>query len=399
MNAWAFALRSLVRQPARAALGALGVAAVGALLFDMLLLSRGLLVSFRDLLDCTGFDVRVMATDTPFGGPPIANASAAVAAIARLPEVEDVASVRYGEATTAATTGRSLQVGFMGIDHGTRRPWRLLAGQDLGAAGPHEPPPLVVNRRLAETLRLSAGSEIALRANCSREPIAAPAVRFRVVGIVELPFDSADALETATGSDAFRRACGLERDEAQMLLVAARARRGPEAAVKAIEAIRPDLHAFSNADLMALFERLGFSYFRQISTVLAAVTLLFGFLLITVLLTVSVNQRFAELAALRALGFTRARLVGDVFCQSALLVGTGGVLAVPLGFALAQWLDRILRAMPGIPASVRFFSFEPRALALHAGLLAITAALAALYPTTLVARLPIAATLRNEAVT
>jgi putative ABC transport system permease protein len=184
-----------------------------------------------------------------------------------------------------------------------------------------------------------------------------------------------------------------------MLLVAARPRSGPEAAVKAIEAIRPDLHAFSNADMMALFERIGFSYFRQISTVLAAVTLLFALLLITVLLTVSVNQRFAELAALRALGFTRARLVADVFCQSALLVGTGGVLAVPVGFAIAQWLERILHAMPGIPASVRFFSFEPRALVLHAGLLAITAVLAALYPTTLVARLPIAATLRNEAVT
>ena len=41
MNALGFAWRSLVRQPARAALGILGVAAVGALLFDMLLLSRG----------------------------------------------------------------------------------------------------------------------------------------------------------------------------------------------------------------------------------------------------------------------------------------------------------------------------------------------------------------------
>jgi ABC-type lipoprotein release transport system permease subunit len=400
MNTWTFALRSLVRQPARAALAVLGVAAVGALLFDMLLLSRGLLVSFRDLLDCTGFDVRVMATDTPFGGPRITNASAAAAAIARLPEVEDVASVRYGRATTAAPAGPSLQVGFMGIDYGTRRPWRLLAGQDLGAPDPQGPPPLVVNRKLAETLRLLAGSAIVLRANCSsREPISAPAVRFHVAGIVEFPFDAADALGAATGSDAFRRACGLEQEEAEMLLVAARPRSGPEAAVKAIEAIRPDLHAFSNADMMALFERIGFSYFRQISTVLAAVTLLFALLLITVLLTVSVNQRFAELAALRALGFARARLVADVFCQSALLVGTGGVLAVPLGFALAQWLERILHAMPFIPASVRFFSFEPRALVLHAGLLAITAVLAAVYPTTLVARLPIAATLRNEAVT
>jgi ABC-type lipoprotein release transport system permease subunit len=399
MSTWAFALRSLVRQPARSVLGALGVAAVGALLFDMLLLSRGLLVSFRDLLDYNGFDVRVMATDSPFAGPPIANASAAAAAIARLPEVEDVASLRFGQATTAAPAGAPLQLGLMGIDYGTRRPWKLLAGKDLGAAGPREPAPLLVNRRLAETLRLSAGSEIVLRATCSREATAAPAVRFQVVGIVEIPFDSVDALEAATRSDVFRRACGLERDEAQLLLVAARAGRGPEAAVKAIAALRPDLHAFSNAELMALFERLGFAYFRQISSVLAAVTLLFGFLLITVLLTVSVNQRFAELAALRALGFTRARLVADVFCQSVLLVGTGGALAVPIGFALAEWLDRILRAMPGIPGSVHFFAFEPRALALHAGLLAITAALAALYPTTLVARLPIAATLRSEAVT
>ncbi len=237
------------------------------------------------------------------------------------------------------------------------------------------------------------------RRNSGFETIAAPAVRFRVVGIADFPFDSKDALATATRIDPFRRACGLERDEAQTLLVAARAGSGPEAAVKAIEALRPDLHAFSNADMMALFERLGFSYFRQISTVLAAVTLLFGFLLISVLLTVSVNQRFAELAALRALGLTRARLVADVLCQSVLLVGTGGALAVPLGLLLAQWLDRILRSMPGIPARVHFFSFEPRALALHGGLLALTAVLAALYPTTLVARLPIAATLRSEAVT
>jgi ABC-type lipoprotein release transport system permease subunit len=364
----------------------------------MLLLSRGLLVSFRDLLDVTGFDVRVMATDTPFGGPPVAKASATAAEIARLPEVEDVASVRFGQATAAGPTG-PLQVSFMGIDFGTRRPWRLLAGRDLGTASVSEQPELVVNRKLAQTLELEAGSELVLRATCSRETIAAPAVRFRIVGVIESPFDSAEALGASTNSEGFRRACGIERDEAQMLLVAAGTRGGPEAAAQAIARIRPDLHAFSNAETMALFERMGFSYFRQISTVLSAVTLTFGFLLITVLLTVSVNQRFAELAALRALGFTRARLVADVFCQSALLVGSGGLLAVPLGFALAEWLDRILRSMPGIPASVRFFAFEPRALVLYAGLLALTAVLAALYPIRLVARLPIAATLRNEAVT
>ena len=65
MRALVFATRSLIRQPGRTALGIIGIAAVGALLFDMLLLSRGLVVSFRDLLDSIGFDVRVTATDSP----------------------------------------------------------------------------------------------------------------------------------------------------------------------------------------------------------------------------------------------------------------------------------------------------------------------------------------------
>ena len=63
MNAMGFAWRSLVREPARASLGVLGVAAVGALLFDMLLLSNGLVISMRGLLERTGFDLRVTATD------------------------------------------------------------------------------------------------------------------------------------------------------------------------------------------------------------------------------------------------------------------------------------------------------------------------------------------------
>jgi ABC-type lipoprotein release transport system permease subunit len=92
-------------------------------------------------------------------------------------------------------------------------------------------------------------------------------------------------------------------------------------------------------------------------------------------------------------------VVADVLCQSALLVGTGGALSLPLGLALSAWLDRILRALPGIPASVSFFAFEPRALYAHAALLALTAVLAALYPMRLVARLEVAATLRSEAVT
>jgi len=399
MRVWAFALRSLVRQPGRASLGVLGIAGVGALLFDMLMLSRGLVVSLQEVLDSAGFDVRVMATDVPFGGPPVTGARAAAAAIAALPEVAEVVPVAFGRARAAGPDGRVLHAGFMGVETGARRPWTLLAGDDLAAPRPG-PPSLVVNRNLAEALGVSPGGAATLRADCSRGASALPPARFRVAGIVDFPFDEAAGLSAAARLEDFRHACGLdELDEAQLLLVASREGHGPAAAVRAIREARKDLHAFTNEELVARFQEVGFSYFRQISTVLSTVTLVFAFLLITVLLTVSVNQRFAEIAALRALGFSRKRVVQDVLCQSALLVGAGGALSLPLGLALSTWLDAILRAMPEIPASFRFFVFEPRALGLHLALLAVTAVLAALYPMRLVAGLPIAATLRDEAVT
>ena len=137
---------------------------------------------------------------------------------------------------------------------------------------------------------------------------------------------------------------------------------------------------------------------RLRSTVLATVTLFFGFLLIAVLLTVSVNQRLAEIAALRAVGLSRSRVTAGVLWESIILVGAGGVLALPLGAALSFWLDGILRSMPGLPAQLHFFVFEPRALVLYIALLAIASIAAAVYPMRIVSVLPIAATLRREVV-
>jgi putative ABC transport system permease protein len=397
---WAFALRSLVRQPGRATLGILGVAAVGALLFDMLLLSRGLLVSFRALLDSAGFDVRVMAADAPvLARPRIADGEAAAAAIRALPDVDEVVSLRLGNAAATAADGPPQEIFFLGTDaQSRRRPWILLEGRDLGAAGGE--PSLVVNRQLAKAMGLRPGAEVTLRGDCTRgAPTAAPPVRFRVAGVAAFPFDDPKAMTAGARLTDFGRTCGVdERGDVDLFLVASRGA-GAAAAVRSIRAMRSDLHAFSNEEIVARFQQVGFSYFRQISTVLSSITLFFGFLLITVLLTVSVNQRFAEIAALRALGFARRRIVADVLAQAVLLVGAGGVLSLPLGLLLARWLESILHAMPEIPENMHFFAFEPRTLVVHAALLAATAVLAALYPMRLVSRLPIAATLRAETVT
>ena len=109
MRAFVFAARSLVRQPGRTALGIIGIAAVGALLFDMLLLSRGLVVSFRDLLDSVGFDVRVTATDSPLpAGVRMKDATLAAAAVAELPEVAQVIPMRTASGEIVLPGGRTV---------------------------------------------------------------------------------------------------------------------------------------------------------------------------------------------------------------------------------------------------------------------------------------------------
>lgn len=398
MRVFVFALRGLVRQPARTALGVLGIAGIGALLLDMLLLSRGLAVSLKTLLDTAGFDVRVRAVGdmVPVGGPKIPHASAAVAAISSLPEVDEVIPFSLGSATARDPNGRLLDVHLVGVEPRRRRTWTLVAGKDLD----EYPQSLLVNRSLARALGASPGAFVTLRGTCSGESVALPTIPLRISGIVDVPFDEALALTALARTADFRRVCGSEeRDEADLLVVASREGHTTESAVRSIERVRPDLHAFSNEELVERFQQAGFSYFRQISVVLSTVTLFFGFLLVTVLLTVSVNQRFAEIATLRALGFSKKRVVLDVLCQAALLVATGGVLSLPLGLGLSVWFDGILRAMPGIPMRLHFFVFEPRALILHAVLLTATAVGAAFYPMRLVARLNIAGTLRSEVVT
>jgi putative ABC transport system permease protein len=382
-----------VRQPARATLGILGVAAVGALLFDMLLLSSGLVVSMRDLLERQDFDVRVTATDAlPGSGPAIEDAARAVAEIGALPSVREAVAFRVAELAIDRPTARPIRGSFQGVGPGSVRPWTILRG-----ANPRSAQEILLDEDGAQELGVAVGASITVRASCSNELDALPPATFRVSGIAAFPFDPPDSVTAATTDDGLAAACGEQQPQsADMILVAAAGDSG--AAAADIAAARPELRAFTNEQMIGRIEQGGFTYFRQISTVLTTVTVSFALLLITVLLTVSVNQRLGEIAALRALGFSRARVVADVLSESVLIVGTGGVLSLPLGFLLAAALDRILKRMPGIPEPLHFFVFEPQALAIHVMLLVVTAIAAALYPMRIVASLPIAATLRNEVI-
>lgn len=415
-----FAWLSLVRQPARSLLGILGIAAIGALLFDMLLLSRGLVLSFGDLLERSGFDVRIFASDAPpLMGPQLAGASALTKEMASMPGIEaalqlrardaeivadaESEQARIGRSAGGASQGhrepeRSQRVHFIGADPRVRSMWTILEGKDLpdtvGSAAV-----VIVNRQLARRFNLAVGSTLSLRGHCREAFAAIPPVAFTVIGIAEFPFDSVTASTVAAALADAEKLCAEENDDrAEMVLVRSTPEVGALQAAAAIRAAHPELYVVTNEELVERFSRVEFSYFRQMSTVLATVTLFFGFLLIAVLLTVSVNQRHAEIAALRALGLSRWRVTAGVLWESILLVGIGGTLALPLGFALSVWLDAILRTLPDLPARLHFFVFELRALVLYVALLTVASVAAAMYPMRLVAHLPIAATLRREVI-
>jgi len=407
-----------VRQPARATLGILGVAAVGALLFDMLLLSNGLVVSMRDLLERSGFDIRVTATDSlpGGGGPMIDDAADAARGIAALPSVSAALTIRFADARierlgpngvegpapseVEGPGAMSVRSSLQGVGSSSARPWTILRGSDLYDDlhdDRRDGRELLINDNAARRLGVTPGATVIVRASCSDDREALPPVEFRVAGVAAFPFDTPDAATAATTAEALDEACGGQQvDSANLILVTAKD--DPAIAAADISQLRPDLRAFTNDDSVGRLEQGGFTYFRQISTVLTTVTISFALLLITVLLTVSVNQRLGEIAALRALGFSRLRVVSDVLAESILIVGIGGALSLPLGLALAAALDRILKRMPQIPENLHFFVFEPQALGVHAALLAATAFVAALYPMRIVARLPIAATLRDEVI-
>src|SRR5262245_21725224 len=100
MTAGTLAWRTLTAERSRALLAIAGVMVIGALLFDMLMLSRGLLFSLRQMLDTAGYDVRVVGSEGGLMTAGIPSASVVARDIAALPETRETMVVQTERANT-----------------------------------------------------------------------------------------------------------------------------------------------------------------------------------------------------------------------------------------------------------------------------------------------------------
>ena len=388
------ALHTLTRRRTRTALTVAGVAVASAMLLNMVMLGSGMRESFRGFLEQQEFSLRLSPRGTmPFDTE--ATVGGAAALIARLgadPAITAVSPVLGGR--LVAVRQEAPAAFALGIDPAVQTDYRLESGRDIAA-----PDEMVANTlyltalgaQVGDTVRVAAGYDPQMRRYAGERTL-------RVVGTARFVMLSGGELAAALPLATMQEMGGdARRDRVSVVLVRVADGIDVTTVAERIEANEPRLSALSTADAMRFMdERLG--YFRQLAAILASVSLAVGFLLVTTLVTVSVNERLGEIAVMRAIGVARGRIVAQVMIEGVALSVVGATLGLGLGLITAQWLNGILATFPGLPAAFDFFLFEPSMAFRSLGLLIVCGIFAGVWPAWRAAALPIARTLREEAV-
>ena len=393
---FSLALASLLRHRARTLLAVLGVAVSAAMLLDMVMLSTGMRESFRSLLVAQGFQIRLAPKGTlPFDTEAtIRNADSLVALLRARPEVERVSPVLGGQLHFPLASGAAVTASALGIEPEVQGDYELVSGRNPAASNE-----IVANDVLLRALHRSVGDTLTGAAGYDAQLRALAGARvLRIVGRARFVYMAADQRGTALRITSLRAMQGERAtDRISIAMLKLHAGTDVERERVIIGRLVPAATVISTAEaLRQVDERL--SYFRQLAVILGAVSLVVGFLLVTTLVTVSVNERIGEIAVMRAIGVRRSRVVGQIVAEAAALMLVASPIGLVLGLGTGRYLNSILSRFPGLPDRIDFFLFQPRSAWTALGLLALCGVLSGVYPSWRCASLPIATTLREEAV-
>jgi putative ABC transport system permease protein len=390
----ALALASLIRHRARTMLAVLGVAVAAAMLLDMVMLATGMRESFRELLLSRGFEIRLAPKGTlPFDtDATIPGVGAIIATLRANPDIREISPV-LGASIHILAGNRDVSGSALGIDPSVQGDYELLSGRDVTT-----PDAMVVNDHMLSQLGVRFGDTLSVATGYDPQTRTYSGQRKLVVtGRVKFIYGANDQSSSAMRRETLEGMGGQARDRASLFMVRVRKGANAEQVRDWIDKQLPNVTAISIATAIAqVDERL--SYFRQLAVILGAVSLFVGFRLVTTLVTVSVNERAGEIAVMRAIGVSRSHVVEQVMLEGVAISFAGAVLGLALGLVTARYLNAILSAFPGLPMAIDFFLFQPRAAWSALGLLIVSGIGAGIYPAWRAASLPIAESLRREAI-
>jgi putative ABC transport system permease protein len=318
-----------------------------------------------------------------------------VAALRADPRVDMVSPVLGGPVHVLGTAGAARTTAFaLGVDPAVQGDYELARGGDVAAADR-----LVANAaflreagaRVGDTLDVAGGFDPQLRvASGRRRLVVAGEARFYYTDAasptVAVPLATLQAMRGEDGRDRLSLIMARVRDTAHT-----------EAVRRDVERRVPRVTLISTSGALAQVEQR-LSYFRQLAFILGAISLAIGVLLVTTLVTVSVNERVGEIAVLRAIGVSRRHVVEQIVAEGGVMTLAGAALGLALGLVTARYLNAILSDFPGLPARFAFFVFRPESAWRALGLLVAGGLLAGVYPAWRASSLPIAGTLREDAV-
>lgn len=367
MTLTGFALRNLLRRPARTILTVLSIALAAGTVVGLLALGRGITESVARGLEESGAELMVAQR----GATEIISArlpESYGARIAGLPGVRSVSAELYAFAATVE--GRQfLLVGWSaGAPSWARAP--LAAGR-LPRPGARE---LLLGDVLAESLGLGVGARLEL----FEEP-------FEVVGITRF----ATAMNRGLGIlplDVLQ-AAALRPGQVTAFSVGA-AEGADQAALRAAIAAALPVTVSDTRELLEGDRNIGI--LRAVSRAIYAVALVMGGLSLFSTLLMSVQERTREIGMIAAMGWSDGRIIGLIALEG-LILGCAGCAA---GLGVGLLTSGIFGALPAIGD---FVAFTPDLADIALPFLAALplSALAAAYPAWRAVRLMPAEALRH----
>ena len=386
---------SLVQHRARTFLAVLGVAVAAAMLLDMVMLATGMRESFRELLLSRGFDIRLAPKGTlPFDTDATIPSVDAISKVLRTnPDIREISPVLGSSIHIQAANG-DVSGSVLGVDPTVQGDYELLSGRDV-----NQPDAIVVNDHLLGQVRARMGDTLSVATGYDPQTRTYSGQRKLVLtGRVTFLYGATDQSSAAVRRETLEAMRGdAVKDRASLFMI--RVRKGADAdrVRDWIETYIPTVSAISISTAIAQVDQR-LSYFRQLAFILGAVSLFVGFLLVTTLVTVSVNERAGEIAVMRAIGISRTHIIQQIVTESVVVSVVGALLGLGLGLGTARYLNSILSAFPGLPMTIDFFLFQPQAAWSALGLLVASGVAAGIYPAWRAGSLPISETLRREAI-
>lgn len=390
-------IREFRQRPLRTILTLAGVAVTTAMLADMLMLGRGITRSFGELLESRGYELRLTPQGTlPFDTEATVGGFAALRdSLERVAGVERVApvlaasvTVEIGDGTVGEGLDSMVQALALGMDPGDQSLYRSTDGDTPG------PGEVLVDSEVAEALGAYPGSTVKLRlaggtGAWGRRTTA------RVSGSGEFVFASRGDRQIVMRLDDLQ-ALSSQEDQVSFAMIGAGEGHDADSVRAAILASVGRVEIVTLAGV-AERTRARLSYFRQIALILGTVSLVVATLLVGTLTAVSVSERLGLIAALRAIGLSRRRIVSGLAAESVVLCTIGGGIGVALSVLVASYLESILSDFPGLPQAVRFFVVGTDSLVTAFGLLLVAGVTAGLIPALNATRLEVAAILHKDA--